>query len=281
MRIPIASIVIGRGRRRAALAKIRELADSIKAIGLRHPITVLEADKDGKYPLVAGRHRLEACRLLGLAEIDVMTMASKIDAEMWEISENLHRADLTVMQRNLSIGQWIKLAGKKLEKELQSRPGGGIESKRADGRGHRKQSGVSAASRELNIAETTARRAVFIADHLSAAAQRELVKLGLENSQRALEYAAKGDGAEQQVYALRDYAQHLERKKKRRRERKQPLASLPPRSFGEAFDRWFHTLDIEMQVQGAIWLLGEEPEKFVEQRKRAAEATAADRKAMH
>ncbi|MDZ5448621.1 hypothetical protein [Labrys sp. ZIDIC5] len=37
----------------------------------------------------------------------------KIDAEMWEISENLHRADLTVLQRDTQVARWIELQEQK------------------------------------------------------------------------------------------------------------------------------------------------------------------------
>jgi ParB-like chromosome segregation protein Spo0J len=51
--------------------------------------------------LIAGRHRLEAVRMLGWDEIPVIVSdGTEIEAKMWEIAENLHRADLTVMERS-------------------------------------------------------------------------------------------------------------------------------------------------------------------------------------
>jgi uncharacterized ParB-like nuclease family protein len=97
MRMPISldDIEIGEGRRSVNEAVVKRLAESIERIGLREPITVLER-KDGKYRLVAGRHRVEAHKRLGLPGImAVITTMTKTKARLWEISENLHRAELT------------------------------------------------------------------------------------------------------------------------------------------------------------------------------------------
>ena len=58
MRIPISEIKVNPGRRNAAPADVRELADSIAEIGLLNPITV-----DRGHTLIAGLHRLEAATL--------------------------------------------------------------------------------------------------------------------------------------------------------------------------------------------------------------------------
>lgn len=66
---------------------------------------------------------------------------------MWEIAENLHRADLTVLEREEHRTEWIRLAN------VQSPQHGEIESKRADRRGHRHEGGIAAAGRELGISK--------------------------------------------------------------------------------------------------------------------------------
>lgn len=65
MRIPIGEIKVSPGRREAALADVRELADSIAEIGLLNPVTVSQSRT-----LIAGLHRLEAAKLLGWTEIE-------------------------------------------------------------------------------------------------------------------------------------------------------------------------------------------------------------------
>lgn len=63
MRIPIGEIKVSPGRREAALADVRELADSIAEIGLLNPVTVSQSRT-----LIAGLHRLEAAKVLGGTE---------------------------------------------------------------------------------------------------------------------------------------------------------------------------------------------------------------------
>lgn len=86
----INEVKINVGRRVTDQKKIKELADSIKELGLLNPITVNE---DGT--LIAGMHRLEACKLLGYEEIKVNKInLSSLLAELAEIDENLVRNEL-------------------------------------------------------------------------------------------------------------------------------------------------------------------------------------------
>jgi ParB-like nuclease domain len=86
--------------------RLKALAASIKEIGLRTPITVRRATKvkDGRdidaYEIVAGRHRYEAVRSLGAEEIAcVVTDDDDLHAQLWEIDENLIRAELSPSER--------------------------------------------------------------------------------------------------------------------------------------------------------------------------------------
>ena len=77
-------------------SKVESLASSIATIGLLNPIVV---DTDGR--LVAGLHRLEAHRMLGLADIDVRVLKlDDIDAELAQIDENLMRNELSALERD-------------------------------------------------------------------------------------------------------------------------------------------------------------------------------------
>jgi len=78
---------------------IREIAESIKDIGLISPITV---DSDGS--LIAGFHRLQAHKLLGITEIPVIVSTQKeLKARLQEIDENLKRAELTAIEKSVHI----------------------------------------------------------------------------------------------------------------------------------------------------------------------------------
>ena len=93
--IPIASIRIENRLRPLDSAKVAELAASIAELGLLQPIGIR---KDGT--LVYGYHRLEACRQLGWTEIPaVIVDGDDLRAELAEISENLIRHELTLLER--------------------------------------------------------------------------------------------------------------------------------------------------------------------------------------
>jgi ParB family chromosome partitioning protein len=78
---------------------IREIAESIKEIGLISPITV---DSDGN--LIAGFHRLQAHKVLGIPEIPVIVSTQKeLKARLQEIDENLKRAELTAIEKSVHI----------------------------------------------------------------------------------------------------------------------------------------------------------------------------------
>ena len=91
MRIPINKIKINPGRRDTKPRYVEELARSITAVGLLHPITI---DQDNT--LIAGLHRLEAAKLLGWSEIEcTVSSADGLQAELAEIDENFVRAGLS------------------------------------------------------------------------------------------------------------------------------------------------------------------------------------------
>ena len=82
--------------------------------------------------------------------------ACETDARLWEISENLHRCELTVQERADHIAEWVKLTKEKLGQSAQ------VSNERVVG-GRGKEGGLSAAVRDLGIDRTEARRAVKIA----------------------------------------------------------------------------------------------------------------------
>jgi ParB family transcriptional regulator, chromosome partitioning protein len=108
MIVPISEIQIGKRLRQLRESTVTELMESISRIGLRTPITVdsRPAKREGGgmdivvFDLVAGHHRLEACRRLGWTEIEVDNVSMNGDERaLWEIDENLCRADLTELER--------------------------------------------------------------------------------------------------------------------------------------------------------------------------------------
>lgn len=94
MRIPISEITVNPGRRELDLDDVKELADSIRELGLLHPIIV-----DKKHTLIAGLHRLEAVKLLEWTEIEcTISSLEGLRAALAEIDENVVRSDLSTVE---------------------------------------------------------------------------------------------------------------------------------------------------------------------------------------
>lgn len=104
--IPVARVELGRRLREISEAQVVALMASIGDVGLLNPITVyprkvLEAgiSVDG-YGVVAGAHRLEACKRLGHAEIAAQVVGlSELERQIAECDENLCGTTLTASER--------------------------------------------------------------------------------------------------------------------------------------------------------------------------------------
>jgi ParB-like chromosome segregation protein Spo0J len=132
------------------------LMDSIREIGLQTPISVKRDDLptgydfEESYLLVAGAHRLEACRRLGKETIEaVVTTLNDFDRKIWEIDENLIRADLTVLEQSEHIAARKEIYE---QKHPQTRRGGAIAANAEMGR---KINGLDATDK-LSVASFTA-----------------------------------------------------------------------------------------------------------------------------
>ena len=87
--VSIDSIKIGE-RFRKDLGDLKGLTDSIKEVGLLHPIVV-----DQDFNLISGQRRLEACKLLGWKKIPVNIVPLR-DLMKGEFHENAVRKDFTL-----------------------------------------------------------------------------------------------------------------------------------------------------------------------------------------
>ncbi len=95
-------------------AKVKQLAESMAAIGLQQPITVWSNAPD-HLELVAGAHRLAAAIKLGWPQIDVISVDDmpEIDRQLWEIDENLMRAELSPSEMAEHLARREDLWGKR------------------------------------------------------------------------------------------------------------------------------------------------------------------------
>ncbi|AKG23067.1 ParB/RepB/Spo0J family partition protein [Calothrix sp. 336/3] len=94
--VPINNIKIGVNRRPLKDDKVVELRESIKTNGLLNPVTV-----DKNLQLIAGLHRLTACKFLGFQEIEchIVDYVDSDRARLAEIDENLIRNELEPLER--------------------------------------------------------------------------------------------------------------------------------------------------------------------------------------
>jgi ParB-like chromosome segregation protein Spo0J len=138
--IAIDQIEVKGKRRQVQAQKMQDLRESIAKIGLRTPITIRPI-KDGKKRLNTGFHRLEAMKALGYKKVPcVYIRGGQKVARLWEISENLHRAELTALEESEHIAEWLELT-----KEVETVPAQNGQK----GRTGRPKGGVSEAARKL------------------------------------------------------------------------------------------------------------------------------------
>jgi hypothetical protein len=173
------------------------------------------------------RGALEALRVIGEERVPVRVADfADIEARLWSISENLHRTELTALQRSEQIAEFAKLTKERLEAQKQApadqspappdpvqqyvKMGGKMP--RADQAGisaqvpqkmprGRPEGGDSFAARELGITREEVRRAETIAA-LPNEVKARAADLGFDDNQSALLEAAKAPTPEAQVEAL-------------------------------------------------------------------------------
>ncbi|MBR6800705.1 MAG: ParB/RepB/Spo0J family partition protein [Eubacteriaceae bacterium] len=77
---------------------IRELAESIKELGIIQPLTVIDKD-NGFYELVSGERRLRAAQSIGLERVPcVIISPTDEEKELIMLVENIQREDLTYIE---------------------------------------------------------------------------------------------------------------------------------------------------------------------------------------
>ena len=107
-RVDLLKLVASEQPRPLVTEAVDKLANSIRDVGLIQPITVKQRTvlsgglSVPGYQIVAGHHRVAACRALGWTEIDaiVIEAGEHLQAELIEIDENLCRSELTAAQRS-------------------------------------------------------------------------------------------------------------------------------------------------------------------------------------
>lgn len=96
--LPIESIRLRADARQVSDDAVAALSESIASVGLINPIRVRQAGDN--WEVVAGAHRIDACRRLGLVDIACIVVDDDdLHAELAMIDENLCRAELSPVDR--------------------------------------------------------------------------------------------------------------------------------------------------------------------------------------
>lgn len=259
--IDIEAVQVGERLRPVNADAVETLRASIEKIGLRTPITVRMLDEEAisEPMLVSGRHRLEACKILGHQQIEcfVIERESDDEARMWEIAENLHRSDLTALDRSEHIAEWVRLADR-VSSQVGTKPQGG-----------RPEGGIRAAARELGLNKTEAHRAVKIGG-LSDAAKEVARETGLDDKQAVLEAATR---APDDVAFLR--TEHARREAEKARKEAEAINrdrdTVVRLTAAEEFANWLmeHS-DLSQMPVLISWLEGTKPRDVIAAMRRIA-----------
>jgi hypothetical protein len=116
------------------------------------------------------------------------TEGDERDARLWELAENLHRAELTVLERDLHVAEWVQLVSDKTSETSSPKNG--------------RPGASAAASRELGVSERDVQRAVKVAT-LPEVAQDTAREVGLDNNRSALLAAGKAADPAAELRRLR------------------------------------------------------------------------------
>lgn len=121
----------------------------------------------------------------------------EIECQLREIAENLHRAELTALERDDHIARWVELVAAKTK---------GVQSEHPFRGGPQpKEKGQAKAARELGISRPDAHRAVKVAS-LSDEAKQAARETGLDKNRSALLKAAKESAPAEQVRTITELA---------------------------------------------------------------------------
>ena len=97
-------------------AKVENIAASMAELGLQQPISIWASEDGAVVELVAGAHRVEAAKKLGWEKIDcIFVDMDDLDRQLWQIDENLIRADLTDLERAQHTAKRAEVVRQKVE----------------------------------------------------------------------------------------------------------------------------------------------------------------------
>jgi ParB family chromosome partitioning protein len=210
--VAIDKISVGSNRRPLKEQKVVELMESIKTNGLLNPITL-----DQNHNLIAGLHRLTACKLLGFDRItcNIITYEDAAHARLAEIDENLIRSELDILER---AELWLERDWLLEQMGLRAQPGDNQ---------YTQKGGVSISppakttlelAKEVGYTERTYQQGKQIAKSIVPEVKKEIKGTPIANSTTALLKVARAGSKER---ALAEKAEKAAKKAKAKREQEE------------------------------------------------------------
>lgn len=182
--------------RKRSNGNIEELAESIKEIGLLNPITL---NKD--MVLIAGFHRLQACKQLDWKDIPVTIIdTDNLTAELAEIDENLIRTSLTALEnaeqlkRRKEIYELLHPESKPENIKAQNLP------KRKDFVSEKPKTFVEDTAKKIGKSPRSVQQDIQIANNISEEVKQEIKGTEIENKKTVLLEIAKQPADKQKEF---------------------------------------------------------------------------------
>ncbi|MCL1964994.1 MAG: ParB/RepB/Spo0J family partition protein [Firmicutes bacterium] len=217
-------------RRRFDQAALKELADSIRQVGVLQPILVCQ--QDGRYRIVAGERRWRAARMAESTHIPViirdMNAVERMEAAL---IENLQREDLNPMEEAAAVRALMEECG--------------LTQEAAAERLGRSRPALANLLRLLSLPEKVTE--LVREGRLSAGHARALA--GVEDPQRCEALAQRAVAEGWSVRQI-EQASQMEQQAVAKREKKAPGRRLP--EFSEMEERLRFTFGMKAQITGTL-----------------------------
>jgi ParB-like chromosome segregation protein Spo0J len=266
--INVNDICVGPRMREVDEAGVDVLSASMAEIGLNTPISIRripptsaiksrENKPETAWVLVTGAHRLAAAKKLGWKTImSIVVDADDVQAQLWEIAENLHRAELTAQQRADHVAAYVRLREKSgVLSQRETKPLGG-----------RPRGGLRAAARALGIDKSEAARAVKIAS-ISAEIRQAVHVAKLDDNQSALLEIASLPTIEAQLAKVGEIASRRKRHRTRASQRRKASSEAEPETgsttIAEQRARAVHKAAFDVLAELLVRRLGKDAHRFV------------------
>jgi ParB family transcriptional regulator, chromosome partitioning protein len=217
--ISINRIVIGKDHRSHDDDAIKNMAVSIREVGVINPVIVAHAEisDDGKsqYTCVSGALRIHGAKEVGYSKIAAIVLEGNENyIQLCGIAADLFRDDLTVLQKAEFLKDWVKIVR---TKGWQSAKAGGHQP-------HDKQ--LSKAAKALKLSRRMAGRLETIGG-LSAEVKKAIKAASLDDSQKSMLAIAKEATDDKQLKKVEEIHRQKNAKKEKPGKAKQKDSKLP------------------------------------------------------